>query len=465
MIRSFFLLILLFIIIQPVSAQQEYAVVRELTFYGNHKTKEQVIRRELDMLEGDTLIIAQLPQQIVLNERRLLSTKLFTDVNILIRNWDTLNYIVDVHIELVEGWYFIPTVVFELADRNFNVWWKEMGGSLSRVNYGVRADHFNLTGYRDRLKVKAQFGFTRNFVLEYRYPFLSDNWGFQSEIFYADNKEIDYITLGNKQNFISNDDERLLLKRFRTGFSLHHRPDLFAFHTLRFQFQYNQIDDFIAKDLNPNYFLNGNNFLRYFMIEYDFQLDKRVFTIYPEGGYMLFFNIKKEGLGIFNDYNNLPVFIGAEKHLGYKRWIVSGRFKAKANLIRDQVAFVNNKAIGYGHDVITGYELYVIDGTDFVLFQTALKFRIFDKVLDLGKSMPLRQFRRMSVRLFLRWNFDGGYINERDYINTNILNNRWVLGYGPAIDFMLWNTFVIEAAYSFNQLGESGFFFKSSLSF
>ena len=464
MYRLFFI-ILFAIAFHTVQAQYDYVVVNELIINGNTRTKPQVILRELDIYPGDTLNLSDLPQKILLNERRLLSIKLFTDVAINLNNWDRETNTIDVHIDLIEGWYFIPSVIFELADRNFNVWWKEMNRSLSRVNYGLRADHFNLTGYRDRLKIKMQFGFTRNFVLEYSFPFLTDNWGFQSEIFYADNKEIDYVTLDNKQNFISNEDERLLLQKFRSGFTLNYRPDLFAFHALRFSFQYNKVDDFIAKDLNPSFYLNGNNFLRFFILEYDFQLDKRVFTIYPEGGHMFFFNIKKEGFGIFNDYNNLPVFFGAEKHFGYNRWILSGRFKAKANLIRNQVAFVNNKAIGYGKDVITGYELYVIDGTDFLLFQTALKFRIFDKVIDMGSKMPIRQFRRMSLRLFLRWNFDGGYINERDYVNTNSINNQWVFGYGPAIDFMLWNTVVVEAAYSFNQLGESGFFLKSSLSF
>ena len=107
----------------------------------------------------------------------------------------------------------------------------------------------------------------------------------------------------------------------------------------------------------------------------------------------------------------------------------------------------------------------MIDGTDYLLFQSAIKYKLFDTVHDLGDNMPLRQFRRMTVKLFLRFNFDSGYVNDPSYRETNSLNNKWVHGYGPAVDIILWNTFIIKAEYSFNQLGETGFILQSGLAF
>ena len=126
------------------------------------------------------------------------------------------------------------------------------------------------------------------------------------------------------------------------------------------------------------------------------------------------------------------------------------------------MAFANNTGLGYGSDVITGYELYVIDGIDYALWQSSLKYRVWDTTKDLGDKMPLRQFKRMSIKVFLRFNFGTGYVNDLSYRETNFLNNQWVYGYGPAVDILFWNTFILKAEYSFNELGEHGFFLKSS---
>jgi outer membrane protein assembly factor BamA len=448
-----------------VWSQGPYVVVQKLNLSGNKKTKDKIVLRELDMFPADTLWLNNLAERILLNEKRLLSTALFTDVKINIKNWDTDAQTCDILVEMQENWYIYPSIIFELADRNFNVWWQEQGRSLDRVNYGLRVDHINLTGHRDRIKVKFQLGYTQKYELKYDYPYLNRKWGFSSNIFYSENKEIGYITDGNKTLFHKAEDERRLLSRFRTGGTINYRPDLFTFHALRLDYHYNTIDDLVASELNPNYFLDGRKSLRFFLLEYDLQYDKRVYIQYPEGGHLLFFNLKKEGLGIFGEYNNLSIAGGLEKYFRFNKWIYATRIKGKTNLNRQQVAFANNTGLGYGPDVITGYELYVIDGTDYAILQSALKYRLVDSVKDLGENMPVRQFKKMSIKVFIRFNLDSGYVNEPTYRLGNSLNNKWVYGYGPAIDIILWNSFIIKAEYSFNQLGEHGFFLQSGLTF
>ena len=451
--------------VSTIEAQSNYVVISNVNLDGNNRTKDKVIYRELDIFPGDTIFLNSFSEQVLLNEKRLLSTSLFTDVNINIKNWDTTKKTCDIAVEVQENWYLYPSIIFELADRNFSVWWKEQGRSLDRVNYGLRLDHINLTGNRDRLKVKAQFGYTRKYELGYDYPYLNNKWGFSTKLFYSENKEIGYITKENKTLFRKLEDERKLRSRFRVGGSINYRPGLYAYHALRLEFHHNSIDEFVAQELNPDYFLNGRVDHRFFLIEYDLQYDKRIFFQYPEGGHLLFFNVKKKGVGVFDNNNILSVNGGIEKHIPYKKWIYAARIKGKANLLRDKISFADNTALGYGRDKISGYELYVIDGTDYLLFQSAIKYKLFDTVHDLGDNMPLRQFRRMTVKLFLRFNFDSGYVNDPSYRETNSLNNKWVHGYGPAVDIILWNTFIIKAEYSFNQLGESGFILQSGLAF
>ena len=107
----------------------------------------------------------------------------------------------------------------------------------------------------------------------------------------------------------------------------------------------------------------------------------------------------------------------------------------------------------------------MLDGTDYILYQTALKYRLFDVIKDLGDNMPLNQFRRMSIKVFLRFNLDTGYVNEPTYTMTNDLNNQWIIGYGPAIDIILWNTFIIKAELGINELGETSLILQSGLTF
>ena len=456
----------LFLSFSSIGQTTEYFIIDEVILDGNKRTKDLVIFNELDLLPGDTVFMSKFPYRKILNEKRLLSTALFTGVEINIKNWNVETATADIHIGMQENWYLYPSIIFELADRNFNVWWTDQNRDFSRVNYGIGVEHINFLGRKDKIRFKIQHGYTRKYEVKYLFPYLSRTWGAFGEIFYANQKEVGYRTIENKPAFRRSDDERILLQRFRTGLGLNHRPDIFNFHDLRMEFHYNTIDEFVADDLNPDYFLHGSTDLRYFVLRYNYQNDHRVFNLYPEGGYLLFMEIEKEGLGIFNDFNNLSLAAGFEKYfkLG-DRWIWGGRFKAKANLQRNQIPFANNQALGYEVDLIRGYELYVIDGTDYMLTKSSLRFLIFEGNKDWGKFMFINQFKRMNYRFFLRANFDFGYVNEPTYTDTNTLNNRFLVGYGPAVDMLLYHTYILSLEYSFNHLNESALFISASFNF
>lgn len=452
---------------QQLSAQTgDYFIISNIVLTGNKHTTPRVIYNELDFSAGDTMYLTDIPFHKLHNEKRLLSTALFTAVELNIKNWDTELKKADIAISMQENWYIYPSIIFELADRNFNVWWSEQNRDFGRVNYGLGLDHINLTGRKDKLRLKVQHGYTRKYEIKYNYPYLSRTWGAFGEIFYANQKEIGYTTIANKTLFEQANDERILLRRFRTGAGVNHRPDVFNFHDLKLEYHHNSIDEFVVDNLSSDYFQNGATDLRYFALKYDFSYDRRVFNLYPEGGYLLFANITKEGLGIFGDFNNLSIALGGEKYFQIgRKWLWGGRVKAKTNLIRSTVAFANNTGLGYGNDIVRGYELYVVDGTDWALAKTSARYRIYEKNISWGNKMLLRQFKEMNFRIFLRANLDFGYVNEPTYITTNTLNNRVLIGYGPAVDILLYHTYIMSFEYSFNHLGEGGLFLRSAFNF
>ncbi|HPN69624.1 MAG TPA: POTRA domain-containing protein [Saprospiraceae bacterium] len=443
-----------------------YVVIDEVKIVGNKLTSENVIFRELDFAIKDTITLAELDARLDENEKRLLSTGLFNLADFNIKNWQVDDNHIELELKLQENWYIYPSIIFELADRSFNVWWKEENFDFSRVNYGVRLDHLNTTGHRDRLKLKFQRGYTQKYELEYKYPYLYEGWGGGLSIFYSENREIGYKTLNNKIQFRKWEDERKLLRRFRGGISLSKRNNAFLRQTLRIEIHHNTVDTVVAQELNPSYFLDGKTSITFPYFQYELIYDKRVFPTYAEGGYLLFTEIKKSGLSKTADYNNLELILGGEIYTQIVKNLFWGnRVKGKFNLIRNTLGYANNTALGYGSNSIRGYELYVMDGSDFFIAKTALRYQYYKGIINLGKWMPLKQLKQMPVALNFRFSIDGGYVNEPTYKDTNSLSNKGLIGYGPALDFMLYNNYLFSVEYNFNQIGESGLYLQSSFNF
>lgn len=461
-----FLLILCFSCLTAQS-QDNYLTVNTITINGLNKTKESIVLRELDFVVGDTLWLSDMPIRLELNKNRILSTALFNLAEVNVVNWDTDLRQADITFDLVEAWYIYPSPIFELADRNFNVWWNEQGRSLDRVNYGMRLDHINLTGHKDYLKLKFQRGYTPKYEIKYIYPYLDkeQRWGMEASIFYSTNKEISYVTLNNKPTFISAVDDRIILKRFRVGGGLTRRVGLFAYHSLKLEYHHNQVDQLIA-DNNPDYFLQGDTDLKFLLLDYQFKIDQREFSIYPHGGYLLELQAKQEGFGLLGTFDNTLISGKlALYHRWQDRWIISNTFKGKYNINRDQIAFANNTGLGYGEDYIRGYELYVQDGTDYVYNLSYVSFKFVDKVLNYGRLMPLDQFKLMALQVHLRMQVHLGYVHEPSYQLTNEQNNRLLIGYGPALDILIYNNFLFQLEYTFNHLNESQLYIHQTISF
>ena len=129
---------------------------------------------------------------------------------------------------------------------------------MSRVNYGIRFYHINLTGRKDLLKFVVHLGYTRKYELKYDLPALksNQNLGLSGEIFHAQNKNIGYKTVDNRLLF-DDFNENILLRRFRIGGRLTYRPGQLNFHRFSLKYHQNRIDPFVLDSLNPDFFLNG----------------------------------------------------------------------------------------------------------------------------------------------------------------------------------------------------------------
>lgn len=422
----------------------------------------------MDVGIGDTLSISDISETLLRNRQYIFNTSLFQSVEINIKNWDTELNQLDLEIVVLEDWYIYPIPIFSLADRNFNVWIKEFGASLKRTSYGMRFYHFNTTGNGDRAKGLAQFGYEKRFELGYDRPNFNkaQTMGWNNSILYQSRKEIFYSTLDNKQVFLSNEEEDQF-EAMRIMSQLTFRPKINRYHSLTIEYISNMVSDTIVQNLNPDYYLgSADNSQKYFRLKYNFINDQRNFRTYPTKGSFYQGTLTKEGIGIFGDVNIFNIDQTYAKYFELSKKISFeslGRFKYSLN--REKPPFANYRGIGFSQNIIRGYELYIIDALDFAYASTSLRFEILQTAFKFGKIVPIPSFKTMPIQLMLTINNDLGYANDPYYSDSNSLTNRWLWGGGIGIDMLLYNDYVFQVEYNFNQLSESGLFFKVKLPF
>lgn len=462
-----FVLLLLSFFLYSKPKSNGFIHINNITVQGNTKTKEKIIFRELDFKVLDSIAIENISVRLIKNEFFLMNTGLFSWVRMNIKNWDTTSNQVDVAIELQEAWYIYPIPILSLADRNFNVWWDDYNHSLQRIDFGCNLYWSNFTGNRDYLRGVFQYGFTQKYELDYTFPFInkSQTIGINGNILYSRNKELNYQTLESQQQFFR-DDEEFIFKRFRMGLRLTYRPKLLNSQSIGLRYQHNRVGHKIARELNPNFFLDGKTEQQYFTFFYTYKFDNRDIKPYPLHGNYFFGSLTKSGLGLFKDRNNLTLAAKYIQYISFSKIIsLEWTGKIQTSLVRRLRPFYNNRALGFLDDYIRGYEFYVIDGDDYVYLKSDIRFQLFNGDFNWGKFMFIESLKLMPLKLYFKLNTDIGYVNQPYYKENNPLSNRGLYGGGIGLDIIIYYDKMVQLNYSINHLGEHGFFLHWKLSF
>jgi len=460
--RFGFLAICILCIDAHVSFAQSLEVL-EINITGNKRTKTKIIQREITLEVGDRIAQDELQSILDRSEQNIQNTGLFVKTEVSTSITDNK---LSVTFAVSETWYIYPQPIFELADRNFNVWWKEEGRSLDRVNVGLRLIHLNLTGHRDKLKVTLQDGYTKKYEIDYFFPGINkaQTLGFFTNVFFARAREIAYITDENKLLFYDFEEE-FQLQRFRANIGLSYRPGFYTFHTFKVLWSDNMISDDIAFNLNTDYFFNNNNRQRHLLFEYNFTYDNRDIKPYPLHGQLFSATIQKDGVGITDDVNALVASFSYQHYISFTDKISLGLIgAARFNFLRHKQPYTHVSSFGYEENIIHGYELFVVDGLDHGLAKSAMRFELLNKEWNWGKLMFIKQFRQMPFKLYFVVNNDVAFINAPDYDDYGSFNNQLLWGGGVGLHFLVYFDKLIQVEYSINKLGERGLFLSLDLS-
>lgn len=441
--------------------------IAEVNVKGQKKTRPWVIFREMTFRRGDLIPRQQFETEVAMSYNSLMNTGLFASVDIHYDSTTIDHGFAIVNLDIRETWYIYPVPLFELADRNFNVWWRDQNRALDRVNIGLRLSYYNFTGRRDRLKLGATTGYTRSYNAGYRFPYINraGSLGLEFNYDYVRRREQNYLTVDNQQEFYSEEDD-FVYRSTNFWVSLTYRRQLYVSHSFELGWKRSSISDTIANKLNPAFFGGGRSSQAFLRSVYTFRNDRRDVRNYPWQGSFLELIAAKDGLGITGERSGLE--LGAT----YRKFIPFGRnyslnlgLAAKYSLIRTQQPFLENRAIGFGNNGLVGYQFYVVDGLDMFIWRVGIRKELFRSRLDLGKLVFIDAFRYIPIRLLLAVQFNQGITNSPFAEATNRLNNTWLTGVSAGLDVVLFYDMVGSVQYNHNHLGEDGVYLSLNLNF
>lgn len=431
--------------------------IDSIIIIGNKKTKDYIIKRELPFQEGDSVALNQLVGQFRLGKQQLVNTRLFNEVIISLRSFRGYN--VDVQIELKERWYLFPIPYLKPIDRNLQTW-AQKGYSLDRINYGAKLNYYNATGRNDALKLWLITGYSRQIQLSYNQPFMDGSLksGYGINFNYSAMKEVNPQTINNQQFFLKADSipyaGRFLEETMTGSLQWNYRPGLKTRHVVRAGFGQSKIDSAVW-DLNP-YYISKSGKREVFYPEFSYTMNflDLDYAPYPLRGFMAELQLVRRGFG--RDVGMWNINIKATK-----AWEIGKKGSFSSQLTSTIKApfnqpFSQNRMFGYGDFYLRGLEKYVIDGVVGGMSRNTIRREIWQFSIPL--PIKSRSHDRVPFRIYAKSYADIGY-SYSEYFKNNSLNNKLLTTAGAGIDIVTLYDLVLRFEYSFNQLGQNGFFF------
>lgn len=435
-------------------------IVSDIQIIGNKKTKSDIVFREIALEIGDKLTEQQLNEQLDATKNNLLNSSLFNFVTID-KTFNNGNVIVVIVLE--ERWYLWPYPIFEYADRNVNIWFKEK--DYNRLNYGIHVIKYNFRGRREIVNVKLRLGFREQYQLYYENPYLDKEkkFGFYFGIAHFRQKEIPYILNENIVNYLS--DDEYLQNELYSDIGVYYRNHFYLKHHFSFSYRQSNVDDTIIA-LNPYFHASGEKKMRFLKIGYELDYDTRDSKVYPLNGLRFYFSISQTGLGIVNDIDKAVMQLnwGAQinKNLTTKFYSAS-TLKLKATFLNTP-PYLFKSGLGYD-DFLRGFEFYVIQGEKYFLLSNDLKFNFLPEKIFKFEFLPAEKFNKTFLSGFINAFFDVGYVSSSTTYLNDYMSNMLLYSGGIGVDFVTYYDKILRINYAINTFNEKNIYLHFKIPF
>ncbi|HRE73375.1 MAG TPA: POTRA domain-containing protein [Flavobacteriales bacterium] len=453
--KRILILTILFIRAITVYSQHDSVTVARISISGNNKTKESIILREISFMPGQRFHRNQLSREIERSQSMLINTLLFNFVEVKEVPIDSVYS--DVFIFLKERFYLWPIPVFKFADPNFNTWW--LTKDFTRTNYGLVILKKNFRGRNEDLGAKVQLGYSKEFAATYRLPYFTKRQKLGGGLWasYVQNNEVTIGTKDNKRIFYTGDNgnsrDELSFRAY-----LSYRAKIHSWHTLEYRHNRIRVVDSVQAQ-SGQYLQNNAAIMTFPSLYYTLKIDRRDNKGYPLEGRYTQMEITKHGF--FNVGQNSPnilqlYLLHTELFRASNSLFFAMQFRGKI-IPTKNLPYYFQEGLGYQH-YVRGYEYYVIDGQNFAMFRSNVKYRLFGpKIHDLD-FLQGTNFSKLHYAFYLNLYIDAGYVQDRRYYTENPLANQMLYGTGIGLDFVSFYDKVIRFEYSMNKELEKGFF-------
>ncbi len=429
--------------------------ITKINIIGNNKTKEYIILREMRIKKGDSIIAANLFEAIEESHNLIYNTSLFSEVEI--EPVLTTAFTLTLNVILKERWYIYPTPQFKLVDRNFNEWWKTYNADLTRVIYGAKFLHYNISGRGDQLRIFLQNGYARNFSISYSAPYSNKRLdeGYSIGFNIIQNREFPYKTSYNNGLLLykksSFEKDGVLVNATYIS-----RKGYFKKNYFSVLFNYIKVNDSVlTNQYNPHYLNSTKSIISFPDLIYTCSYNNTNNVDYPLKGKSYSFSIVKRGLGISGGVNMLALDATFKKYFTLRNHFYTNiQLFTKIKLPFKQ-PYINQRSLGYSNFYLRGLEYYVIDGVAAALS----KYTISKKIISFKIPIPfnIKAVPYIPFSFYAKTFADAGFSYNSKEFDTR-LNNMLLYTGGIGIDMLTLYDINVNLEYSFNQLREKGLF-------
>ena len=454
--KKFSLIFFLFFSSTFVFSQSETTILN-IEILGSNKTKKEIILREVTFQKNKNYNQDILKEKIKESTENLNNLKLFNFVEITQNEGN-------IYIEVTEKWYFWPYPVFEISERNFNTWWDEFKANdysdFSRLNYGIFLNWENFRGRNELLQFKIRRGFKEHYLLSYQIPYFNKQKtiGLNTNLQLFRRKKTHYQTIDNQLLYFE-DENKYTANDYEANVELLYRKNIHYKHALKLHYFSSTVNDRVTFK-NPNYLGNNSNSGNYYKSTYCFTDEHRDYVVYPLHGHQFSAEVTKYFKGT-SPINHFELKARSEKYIEPVNRLFLGSSFAVKLASNGYQPYSHEEGFGY-NDYVRGYEYYVVDGQQFWLSKTALKFAIVEKTEFEIPYLKMKQFNKSHYSIYLGVFSDMGYIRDNQNKASNPMQSKLLWGKGISLDYVTYYDKLLRIEYSVNHLGEKGVFLHFS---
>jgi len=449
-----------------------YIHISGIEITGNKLTKEQIIIRELNFKDGDSLATFEPGKAIRFGQKRfvttdssqlrllmtysrenLINTKLFLTVNLSLKQIRNNQYKVLIDVTERHYWWLFPVV--KLNAPNFNEWLRDI--DWTALSMGLFFSHNNLFGTSHQTSLVGYIGKSYAVAWGYKIPWIGKGQkiGLTFGAAYQNLYTVEYGSLENKRQMLYDYNS---LQNVKLTAMLNLRPGLYNYGTVKLTGEWVKASDSLYQ-LDTSY-LAGNKTSNLSLSLYaDYYYDSRNSHSYPLKGSLMRVFVNKIGLGFVS--KDVDVFYyGVDLHF-YQT--ISRKFYI-AEMVKAEGASGQNYPyyyqlnMGYKKDFIRGYDLYTLKGDQMYYFRSNFKYELIKPSLKKVKpGQEKNKFKTLQYAFYLNAFADCGYVLDK-FTENNPYNNKMLFSWGLGLDFVTYYDLVLRFEYAFTSISTNGFF-------